>query len=319
QLWCWGANNHGVLGTGHADGAILTTPRPVGLEDVSAVTTGKYHACAIAGGRAWCWGSNSRGQLGVGEDVTISLVPVAVGGELEGRTDVTAIGASYDNSCAIAGGAVYCWGRGDDGQVGHGELVNAQFLPAPVQLGVATELAVGDSHACALSQGFAWCWGWGGALGHGGFGSSAIPVPVQGIPPGYPVEHLTAGKAHTCASRLGQGYCWGQNSLGQLGTGSDDGSQVALPVTWNQPAAAIDMVAGNDNTCAIDAEGRAWCWGADAWGRLGNDFALEPKHVPTPVYPPFASDVTALSVGWDHSCGIAGGMAYCWGRNTTSQ
>jgi len=75
--FCWGAGNHGALGTG----AILdsSTPVPVsGNLSFSSLSVGEQYTCGVtAEGAAYCWGIGERGQLGNGltED---QLVPVPV-------------------------------------------------------------------------------------------------------------------------------------------------------------------------------------------------------------------------------------------------
>ena len=78
------------------------------------------------------------------------------------------------------------------------------------------------------------------------------------------------------------------------------------------------VVTGDDHTCAIDANGRTYCWGD---GRLGQIGALiAPREAPCdreicsrPV--PLADDLafTDLALGEAHSCAIASGTTYCWG------
>jgi alpha-tubulin suppressor-like RCC1 family protein len=77
-LRCWGANEHGQLGTGTM--MMSSAPLPVSnLANATAVTAGYAHACAVVpDGSVKCWGWNQFGQLGsTGGD---SLVPVPVTG-----------------------------------------------------------------------------------------------------------------------------------------------------------------------------------------------------------------------------------------------
>jgi hypothetical protein len=85
---------------------------------VTAIATGLRHTCAIASGDIYCWGNNDQGQLGNSSNIT-STTPVAVTktGALAGKT-VTAIVAGSFHSCAIASGAVFCWGNNRQGQIG---------------------------------------------------------------------------------------------------------------------------------------------------------------------------------------------------------
>ncbi len=74
---CWGYNQQGQLGLGDiaSRGAVAgdmgdALPRvDLGLNaEVSSISLGRYHACALlAGNRVKCWGSNFKGQLGLGD------------------------------------------------------------------------------------------------------------------------------------------------------------------------------------------------------------------------------------------------------------
>jgi alpha-tubulin suppressor-like RCC1 family protein len=86
---CWGASGRGQLGNGDPNGpdscafsapcsktpvAVTTATGP--LTNVTAITTGYGHACALLGSGALdCWGSNSDGQLGNGDPTGPDLCP----------------------------------------------------------------------------------------------------------------------------------------------------------------------------------------------------------------------------------------------------
>jgi alpha-tubulin suppressor-like RCC1 family protein len=64
---CWGANDHGELGTG--DRKQRTQPTQVqGLEHVTALAAGASHVCALTeSADVYCWGRGIEGQLGDGQ------------------------------------------------------------------------------------------------------------------------------------------------------------------------------------------------------------------------------------------------------------
>jgi alpha-tubulin suppressor-like RCC1 family protein len=69
-------------------------------------------------------------------------------------------------------------------------------------------------------------------------------------------------------------------------------------------------------TCGITA-GASYCWGANAFGELGDGTTILRKS-PAPVTgnPRF----TAISAGGFHACGVTTtGDAYCWGNNNDGQ
>jgi len=77
--WCWGLNLFGQLANGRADD-IATTPtmvrKPVGV-NLSMISAGFAHNCALSQGRIWCWGFGMEGQLGMGSsDIVHELTEV---------------------------------------------------------------------------------------------------------------------------------------------------------------------------------------------------------------------------------------------------
>ena len=79
--------------------------------------------------------------------------------------------------------------------------------------------------------------------------------------------------------------------------------------TWSMITAGRDAL-----TCAIDTNGRAWCWGRDLDGELGRGTVGGNSSSPVPV----ASELTFTFISAESgACAIAqGGTAYCWGDNT---
>lgn len=74
---------------------------------------------------------------------------------------------------------------------------------------------------------------------------------------------------------------------------------------------------GEAHSCALDAEGAAWCWGAGKHGQIG-DGAMEDRRTPTATAS--ALRFSSLSLGSRHTCGLTEeGTVYCWGRNDSGQ
>lgn len=123
ELYCWGTNSaYGILGIGSTAPIFSNDTRwgmPLRVQmsgDVTAVSAGARHACAIAQGLAYCWGDNRSGQLGDGTTGP-SPIPVRVSGNLT----FLAIAAGNTHTCGITSGNVtYCWGDNSAGQLGNG-------------------------------------------------------------------------------------------------------------------------------------------------------------------------------------------------------
>ena len=163
SVWCAGRNDHGQLG----DGTLTTSLNAVqvgGLAGATAVSAGRRHTCAIAGGLAYCWGSNDGGQIG---DGTMTDRPSPV--RIAGLTAVTQISAGGHHTCALAGGTPYCWGADDYGQIGDGTSGTNMLTPTPV-VGLTppvVEIRAGKRFSCARDGAGVECWGWNmhGTLG----------------------------------------------------------------------------------------------------------------------------------------------------------
>ncbi|HTI64211.1 MAG TPA: protein kinase [Gemmatimonadaceae bacterium] len=86
------------------------------------------------------------------------------------------------------------------------------------------------------------------------------------------------------------------------------------------PVAAVSrvrVVAGGMHTCMITADGRAFCWGGNDRGQIGNGGT---SRASSPAVVSVDVRFTTIAAGLSHSCGIArGGMAWCWGANDHGQ
>jgi alpha-tubulin suppressor-like RCC1 family protein len=116
---CWGYGGWGDLGDGKSTESLV--PVTVQLSSsASAIASGGDHSCAIltnANSTIQCWGYNSYGQVGDGTSGTNRPAPVNV----LTLTQAKSIACGTNHSCAIvAGGAVYCWGDSELGQLGTG-------------------------------------------------------------------------------------------------------------------------------------------------------------------------------------------------------
>ena len=134
-LWCWGEDAEWRLGLGSAQGPdgddIMVPTRVLPAQRWKAIDAGHRHSCAIdAAGSLWCFGTSVDGETGVrAAQATPYSPPVQLADE---PWESIALGTSY--SCGVrAGGALYCWGRNDQGQLGVGSTDN-QAVPARVCL-----------------------------------------------------------------------------------------------------------------------------------------------------------------------------------------
>ena len=162
---CWGSNALGQLGTGSPQDE--TQPAQVlGLDhDVTAIITGRDHACAVVSQAVKCWGSNLEGQLGTGT-YDDEATPV----DVLGLPPIVALAAGAVHTCALSiDGALHCWGSY--------LTENAANEPALVIASGVQEVTAAGRHSCALLDGNVLrCWGLGDAGQLGPFEGDGAPL-----------------------------------------------------------------------------------------------------------------------------------------------
>lgn len=326
--YCWGTNEYGGLGVGYrsAPGAVFPTPQKVvGGHQFTAVTTGHYHACAIAtDGAAWCWGYNNVGQLGDGT-MTSTGTPVLV----QGGHEWAELSAGNLVTCGVTtGGDGYCWGYNGRGALGIGSLSYATSTPVPVAGGLSFEsISIQYDHACGLTTGGdGYCWGydWGGQTGQGTTWMDGVlrrPTPAR--IPGLTFRALDAGWNHSCGvTTSGEGLCWGYNYYGQLGSGSRTGNvpySVPVPTSVAGDVLFLDITAGAYVSCGLEDGGAGWCWGYNGFGAVG-DGTTSPLVRESPTSIAGAHSFVSLSAGHMGACGVTtDAEARCWGQNRYGQ
>jgi alpha-tubulin suppressor-like RCC1 family protein len=122
---------------------------------------------------------------------------------------------------------------------------------------------------------------------------------------------VKVGSSHTCGlTVVDRAVCWGNNSSGQLGDGTVGGRRL-IPRAVGGGHLWQGLSAGLGGNCAVDLSGRAYCWGRNREGQLG-DGTNHSRSLPVAVhselkFKPIVTDI--------HTCGVAGGKVYCWGSN----
>jgi alpha-tubulin suppressor-like RCC1 family protein len=315
RVYCWG----GI-------GGYVTTPAGAPRTRPSAMATslrfvdvraGLSFTCGLAtDDRIYCWGTNVSGQLGNNAAGQFSGTPVAVAGTR--RWKLVRVGAEH--ACGITvGGATFCWGLNDSGQLGDGTRTTRRS-PVRVQGGLTFQrLSAGWIHNCAVTaEKRAYCWGENsrGQLGDRTSTDRLKPVAVSG---GLSFDVVGAGGSHSCGVTTAKvGYCWGWNAQGQLGDGSFDRHGRPLPVASGRAFSGIST--GLSHSCGVTTTKRAYCWGDNWYGELGegtnatsSPFILR-RSSPVAVLGGLSFD--AVLAGNAFTCGVTtAGQGYCWGQN----
>ena len=220
----------------------------------------------------------------------------------------------------LAGALTACGGVNTDRAEAAGEQREAMKVPLPI--GEFTSVAAGHAHACGLSPaGVIYCWGDKSnlATGEPTTALSSVPAPVP-MATDLRFQSVVAGAGHACGLTANQeAFCWGQNDNGQLGhTIVSSGGLLPAAVpghTFSQ------LAAGDDFTCGLEqGTNRAFCWGGNAFGQLGNGDATNLNNpVAQLVLGPNLTAATAptftqIAAGTTYACGLDSQQhAWCWG------
>ena len=321
NVQCWGANDQGQLG----DGTTVTRQAPVPViyhVDIAAPTVTVATDASPDGNAGWFKTAPVTGTVTADDtaqggsnvsaiDCNVPVTPSGLGtpsatAAFTINTDgVTNVSCTATDSAANTSSATAIDVKIDT----HAPVISINTLAAKV--------AVGGSHACALTTGGgAKCWGAGGngQLGNFSFHNATKPVDVLGVSSNG--AEIAAGQFHSCAVTTGGAVeCWGQNLFGQLGTGNTTGSSTPVVVIGS---GAAQVAAGDSHTCALMTSGAVKCWGRNNVGQLGtgnNTIRFSPTDVPS-----LSSGVVAISAGGSETCVVtSAGAVECWGSNNDGQ
>lgn len=129
-----------------------------------------------------------------------------------------------------------------------------------------------------------------------------------------------SGDVHACGVTTDdRAYCWGSNRWGQLGIGTSTGPEDCGNPCSTRPVMVLGglhfrhVSVGDRFTCGITTDDRAYCWGRNVEGQLGDGTrTLRLKPVPVAGTRLFRQ----VRAGHNHTCAITSfDVAYCWGWN----
>jgi alpha-tubulin suppressor-like RCC1 family protein len=159
------------------------------------------------------------------------------------------VSAGDDHSCGVTtNDRAYCWGFD-------------MRTPALVRGGLRfQQVSAGSGVTCGVTtDNLAYCWAAG-----------LTPVAVPG---GHRFRQVSAGTEHNCGvTTADRAYCWGFNIFGQLGDGTnqpqDEPSPAPVAVAGTLRFRHVSV--GVYHSCGVTADNRAYCWGGDQWGQIGD-------------------------------------------------
>tara|TARA_Y100000389_G_scaffold150146_1_gene149619 strand:+ start:12047 stop:13255 length:1209 start_codon:yes stop_codon:yes gene_type:complete len=327
NAYCWGDNSVGQLGNSTTKSSMSPVAVSGGLK-FKSISVGWDHTCGVTfDNDAYCWGRGRYGSLGNGSPNN-SAIPSIVSGNLSFEL----VNAGLSHTCGITiNEKGYCWGRGEAGILGDEGVsevarnyTKSKSSSVPVQ--VAGKIAFGSINAgsattCGISSnGDAYCWGssdFGNLLGQGNDTSSkAAPSLVAGNFQFQP-NSISVGLDHVCAlGTTDKAICWGRGRFGKLGIGSTGHlgvlENLRTPREINGNISFASIATGTFQTCGISTDGKAYCWGRNGKGQLG-DGTTEMRVEPTAVSSNL--NFSNITIGTKHTCGIStNNEVYCWGE-----
>ena len=358
EVRCWGKGGDGQLGNDEladkdhpvtvVDGDGSTNP----LGGIIQVSGGKSSTCALTfQGEVVCWGDGSKGRLGNNSNSDRDHPVSVVDEDGNPLSDIIQISAGWEHACALTSSReVWCWGEGDNGQLGNGDVSGSDKRYAvgvvsgdgsTARLVDIVQIDSGGRHTCALTaRGEIVCWGGGGdgQLGNDDSNNKnyypvnvveagGSTVPLAGI------VQISAGESHTCAlTSLGEVACWGNSAGGRLGDNISPEQDRGYPLkvvdgdgSTTPLKDIVQIAAGHKHTCALTSSGEVRCWGKGENGRLGNDGTSD-KNYPVTVVDGDSGTNSLANIVYigpgkgDHICALtSGGEVVCWGSGDHGQ
>lgn len=251
NLWSWGDNTYGQLGTGGTSNVLIPTKLNLNFK-VSEIACSSKSALAIdTEGNLYAWGDNSYNNLGTSNKFSTLLAS---------GTKFKYIYTSTDEHVAIsADGEIYRWGREATSNISS-SIVNR--IPTKVFTNNSdikfVKVLVAGSHLIALDEnGHLWVQGKNGdgQLGNGTteFSSSLISI----LPAKTFIDIGVESYASYALDSDGNVWSWGNNSNCNLGYPKNNLSQSLIPIKVNISSKIRSII----NTYAIDENNNSWFWG----------------------------------------------------------
>lgn len=227
--------------------------------------------------------------------------------------------AGNDHSAAITqNGELWTWGRNSEFQLGYSSSDEKNSYTNKLMDNVASVALATNFSAAVKNNGELWTWGWNykGVVGNEdmstprGFAPAKLMDDVVAVSLGIGDDADNPGYS-AAIKRDGSLWMWGDNSHGQFGNGTTEGSTVPVKVMDGVSSVSLGLA----HAGVIMQDGSLWTWGWNIYGQLGNG-TTEDSSVPVKVM----DDVASVSFGGYNSSAVKkDGTLWVWGKGSFNQ
>ncbi|MFP4478012.1 MAG: RCC1 domain-containing protein [Candidatus Izemoplasmatales bacterium] len=312
QVFTKGDNRVGELGDGtfESKDVFVDITNQFNLDandEIISVRLGEFHGLALSqNGRIFTWGHNSYGKLGIPTSTNQNQpVDITDNFELEDDERIIYIVAGRDNNAVMTNyGRVFTFGVNSYGQLGNGEQNNPWeetiYLPQDITHGFnlvndyIIKIELGNNHSMALSKnGQVFAWGYND-LGQLGTDDEQVWSPIN-ITDIFDLSDdliidVEVGYNHSgILSESGRVFVFGDNSLGQLGIGSQP-TNASTPIEITnefESGGDIYKLRFSHESSAVIGENYTYVFGYNVYGQLGlgnQDIVNTPSVLDDSVY-----------------------------------
>lgn len=307
-VFSWGRGEDGQLGLGdtsdQAEPQFLDALRGVSVKQLAC---GSGHTCVLTqDGEIYTWGRGDDGRLGHGDNGW-KYVPRLVNALL-GQVVTLVTCGSYHTAAVTNNGALFTWGGGMYGKLGHGNESGCT-IPRKVEKlsgvqGGVKYVACGSRHTVAVTtEGALYSWGDqdNGVAGHEKTeGHQYIPKLVEKLRDKV-VIGLSACGFHTgCITQEKLVYIWGEGKFGRLGLGNERNCHSPRIVEHLRGTNPKQISCGGFHSAVITEDGKLYTFGGGEHGQLGVGDKFN-RLVPTLVQALEDSFVEQIACGWSHT------------------
>eukprot|EP00747_Dinoflagellata_sp_TGD_P215221 gnl/TRDRNA2_/TRDRNA2_87937_c0_seq2.p1 gnl/TRDRNA2_/TRDRNA2_87937_c0~~gnl/TRDRNA2_/TRDRNA2_87937_c0_seq2.p1 ORF type:complete len:359 (-),score=23.74 gnl/TRDRNA2_/TRDRNA2_87937_c0_seq2:53-1129(-) len=328
ELLLFGSED-GVAGS-MFDATIQAAPTPMPLPcgvHICGVSMAVSSVLAIStDGRTFSFGDGNHGRLGHGDasDQHVLREIDALHG-----LRVCEVAAGKNHSLALcSNGAVYSWGSGQEGCLGHGEHGGPNhYIPkllSGLQGMYVQAVAAGEKHSMAIAaNGSVYAWGCHehGVLAQGEEQGLNVHSPylIEGLQRAE-ISAVSAGRIHNLAlSVAGVVYSWGDGDEGKLGHGTEQSLFSPTVIQSLKTVRICGIEAGADHSMALAEDGAVYSWGCGRLGRLGHGDQLRQLY-PRTVSALQSIRISYIAAGSMHSLALSSdGSVYIWGCSESDE